>query len=468
VYLFAALERIQSNQKMKRYLPWLICFTILRGLTYMLITPPWQAPDETTHFQFMELLTQRSLAEIRSIVLTKADNEYMKLEQNILESMKKHRAWEYVGLPTPDPLPGGFWITPFFLGSTPKINRPPLYYLMGATILKLINPKGLETRLYVARLYSFMLSLGTVILSYLIGYLVFKDEMYALMTGAFVSFLPQFMVIGTSVNSDNLVNLLGSAFLLYAVFLLTDKKRDWHLILIPFFFLSFFISGKPGAILVPIGIFLFAFQVLTERSKESIFFLILSLLILILAIIFVENIIPGTILKAYSTSRTALLTFRSNWSTDVRIHHFFLLILFKSFWFVGGWMAVHWNRWIYTGIGILSIFSMLGLLITIMDRSGKKKENFSPPISILFPLAFSLLSALCTCLFYYGFVKGTFAQGRYLFVVLPAFGIFHIIGLKRVCPPSIIPYFPYVFMMFMVCLDIYSLLGCLFPYYHFR
>ena len=252
---------------MKRYLPWLIFFSILRGLAYILITPPWQAPDETTHFQFMELLTQRSLSEIRKIEQKTADEDYIELERRILESMKKHDAWKNKNIPTPDPLPKRFREATFYSTSPPKIYRPPLYYLLGAGLLRLFDSQDLETRLYIARLYSLILTVGTVILSYFIGHLAFQNEREALMTGVFVSFLPQFMVIGTSVNSDNLVNLLASGFLLYAVFLLRDQKRDLYLLPIPFFLLATLFSSKTGIIMVPVAVLLYIHRI--RNSKES-------------------------------------------------------------------------------------------------------------------------------------------------------------------------------------------------------
>ena len=175
---------------MRRYLPWLICFLILRGLAYILITPPWQAPDETTHFQFMELLTHRSLSEIRKIEQKTADEDYIELERRILESMKKHDAWKNKNISTPDPLPKRFREATFYSTSPPKIYRPPLYYLLGAGLLRLFDSQDLETRLYIARLYSLILTLTTVIVSYFIGTLAFQNEREALMTGVFVSFLP--------------------------------------------------------------------------------------------------------------------------------------------------------------------------------------------------------------------------------------------------------------------------------------
>ncbi len=453
---------------MKKILFWLICISFLRGVIYLLITPPWQAPDETTHFQFMELLTQRSLGEIRKIdLMILNDQKYLELEGKILQSMKKHRAWEYVGMPVPDPFPSYFYQAPFFSGSAAKIFRPPLYYLLGAGILKLLNPQGLERRLYVARLYSLILSLGTVVVSCLIGFLVFKDEIYALMTGIFVSFLPQFMVIGSSVNSDNLVYLLSSTFLLYAVFILDNKKSGWYLILIPFFLLMLFLSGKTGLILVPVGIFLFVFRILTQKSKEPLYLLTLSLLGLILAFIFFADLLPGSVLETFFISKTEFITSGQKLPVGLSFYQSFLTLLFKSFWFVGGWMAILWNHWVYAGLSVLTVLSICGLLLIVVKRLAKLEEDGLPSNPILFIMTLSVLMSFLASLFFYGWVKEMLAQGRYLFPVLPAIGILFIIGLKRICHRSIISYFPYGFIIFMVSLDLYTLLGRLLPYYHF-
>ena len=451
---------------MKKILLWLICISILRGVTYIVITPPWQAPDETTHFQFIELLTQRPLSEIRKIPLHSGGGKYFELERKILASMKKFKAWQYVGLPTPDPMPDCFFNAPFFVGSAPKIYRPPLYYLIGASILKVFHPKELETRLYVARVYSLILSLGTIIISFLIGYLVFKDKTYALMTGVFVSFLPQFMVIGTSVNSDNLVNLLASVFLIYGVFLLSEKRSNLYLIPIPFLLLVLFLSAKTAVVIAPISIFLFVFQI--GKSMKSFLILILSLLILVSFIPLVEYLLPGTINAATLTFKWVGGSLYSGIDRGRGFYDFFFRVLFKSFWFVGGWMQIYCNRWMYTGIGVLCLFSGFGLLRMLWDRVAKRGEIFTPANPTFLLLILVVLLAFGATLSFYGFVRGVLAQGRYLFAALPAFAILFILGLKKVCPRPLTICFPFAFIIFMACLDVYALFACLLPYFRFK
>ncbi len=447
---------------MKKILIWLIALSLLRGAAYLFITPPWQAPDETTHFQFIELLSQRPLSEIRKIPLHGGDGHYFELERKILASMKKYKAWQYVGLPTPDPMPDCFFNTPFFVGSAPKIYRPPLYYLMGASLLKVFHPKDLETRLYVVRLYSLILALGTVIVSCLIGYLVFKDETYALMSGAFVSFLPQFMVIGTSVSSDNLVNLVSSIFLLYAIFLTGKERSTVSLVLLPLLSIVILLSGKTGLIALPAGILIFFLQI--RKFKTLLSLSLFSPFVLILSCIGAEQFSPGIVQSVYTNLKMTLLESFSTLPKDWRFYLSFLSILFKSFWFVGGWMAIYWSRWLYAGLSLLSLCSFLGFLKILRDATKRRDNHPLPSNSILVLLISTVVTAFGASLVYYGF-RGVLAQGRYLFPALSPIGILFILGLRSICPRSILRRLPGVFVGFLACMDLYALFGTILPYY---
>jgi hypothetical protein len=451
---------------MKRYLPWLIFFSILRGLAYLLITPPWQAPDETTHFQFMELLTQRPLSEIRKIEQKTADGDYVELEHRILESMKKHDAWRYKNIPAPDPLPKRFQEATFYSTSPPKIYRPPLYYLLGAGLLGPFKSQDLETQLYIARLYSLILALGTIILSYFVGHLAFQNERYALMVGVFVSFLPQFMVIGTSVNSDNLLNLLASGFLLYAVFLLQDPQRDLYLLPIPFFLLVTLFTSKTGIILAPLAVLLYIYRI--RNSKESMVVLILTMVILASTFLLIQHHWSGMVTRAWQILKVSYGSIHWGSATGWEFYLFFFIILFRSFWFVGGWMAIRWPHWVYAGIGILTLISTAGYFKYLFVRVVRRKEEVLLANPILLLMTFAALLAFGVTFFYYGFVVDLFAQGRYLFPALPAFAVLFIIGLKTICPKKVVSYLPHALVIFMVCVDLYSLFGRLFPYFHLR
>ncbi len=129
-------------------------------------------------------------------------------------------------------------------------------------------------------------------------------------------------------------------------------------------------------------------------------------------------------------------------------------------------MAIYWNRWVYAGLGALAVLSGCGLLLILIERLAKNGEHSNPSNPVLSTMAISAFMAFLACQFYYGWVKGILAQGRYLFVVLPALGILFISGMKQICPRRILSHFPYLFFILMVCLDLYALLAQLLPYYH--
>jgi hypothetical protein len=104
----------------------------------------------------------------------------------------------------------------------------------------------------------------------------------------------------------------------------------------------------------------------------------------------------------------------------------------------------------------------------LWDRGAKRKEDVLPTNSILLLFLLAALLAFGTTLFFYGFVRGVLAQGRYLFPALPVFGVLLILGLKNVWPRSVSSYFPRVFIILMACLDLYALFGELLLFYHLR
>ena len=71
-----------------------------------------------------------------------------------------------------------------------------------------------------------------------------------------------------------------------------------------------------------------------------------------------------------------------------KFYLFFLIILFRSFWFVGGWMAIRWPHWVYAGVGILTLISTAGYFKYLFVRVIRRKEDvlLSNPVLLLMTL----------------------------------------------------------------------------------
>jgi len=192
---------------------------IALGITYSLVTPIFESPDEIYHYFVIKHL---------------ADGK---------------------GLPVQNPEDPGLW--------EQEGSQPPLYYLMGALATFWIdtsdaedllwrNPqanigtpldpgnknvivhtqresfpfRGAALAVHLVRLLSVLLGAGTVFLTYRLALEIFPDhEHLAVGAAAINAFIPQFLFISGSVNNDNLVIFLASLALL----LITRHTHHWTL-----------------------------------------------------------------------------------------------------------------------------------------------------------------------------------------------------------------------------------------------
>lgn len=142
-------------------------------------------------------------------------------------------------------------------------GQPPLYYIVGASLtwwidtsdmpdVRHINPhadvgqvlpdenhnmiahnrdgfdlppwRGTRLAIHIVRFYSIMLAVGTVFISYRLALSISNDHiLFALLASTLIAFNPMFLFISSSVNNDNLSNLLA-VWLLYEITKLI--KRD--------------------------------------------------------------------------------------------------------------------------------------------------------------------------------------------------------------------------------------------------
>jgi 4-amino-4-deoxy-L-arabinose transferase-like glycosyltransferase len=189
---------------------------LLLATLYSVVVPLFEASDELWHYPMVRYLAQNSLQ-----------------------------------LPPQDPANPGPW--------RQQGSQPPLYYMVAALLtagintddieaVRRINPhadigvlradrnanmvvhraeaeafpwRGTTLAVHIARLFSVLLGLGTIIVSYLLGRELFPQEpLIALGAMALTAFLPMFLFISGSINNDNLSNFLGNLLTLQVVRLL--------------------------------------------------------------------------------------------------------------------------------------------------------------------------------------------------------------------------------------------------------
>ncbi|MEO0562768.1 MAG: glycosyltransferase family 39 protein, partial [Chloroflexota bacterium] len=206
----------------------LITYTLL-ATTYSLTSPIFEVSDELWHYPMVKFI---------------ADN---------------------ADLPVQDPANPGPW--------RQEGSQPPLYYMIGAALtfwidtsdmpqVRQVNPHadigvvrpdrnvnmivpqprvndlpwhGTKLAVHVVRLFSVVLGIGTVYVTYQLGRALFPEwEAVSLVAAALVAFLPMFLFIHGSVNNDALSNFLGNLITLTLVRILLRETaptiRDYLLL----------------------------------------------------------------------------------------------------------------------------------------------------------------------------------------------------------------------------------------------
>lgn len=186
----------------KAALALLLVLTITRGIAYVLVIPPWQTPDEPSHFAYVRFVAQNHCLPAF---------ERIPVGEEILASMPHFDFWtlRYQALGPPLSDEG----TEFRIAS----RHPPLYYLLGTFLLLPFKGEESICQLYLLRLISVLMGALTVMVAFRATKMLFPgDPVLPLTVSAFIAFLPMHSFMSASVNNDNLAELIGS-LLIYSL-----------------------------------------------------------------------------------------------------------------------------------------------------------------------------------------------------------------------------------------------------------
>jgi hypothetical protein len=169
----------------------MMLLTLVRGLLYVAIIPPWQHYDEPTHFEYVRLIAERRR-------LPKPDDYDLAMRQEIASSMQAAGFWKELTAPTID-----FWSDePPSIGIS-ELDHPPLYYALLALPQQLAIYQDVETQLYLARLGSVLLYLVVVASAYgLVAEAFPRQRWLPIAVATFIALLPPLTDLMSAVSND--------------------------------------------------------------------------------------------------------------------------------------------------------------------------------------------------------------------------------------------------------------------------
>jgi 4-amino-4-deoxy-L-arabinose transferase-like glycosyltransferase len=403
---------------------------LLLASLYSVITPIFEASDELWHYPMVRYLAQNGLQ-----------------------------------LPPQDPANPGPW--------RQQGSQPPLYYMAAAVLTAGIDTSNMETirrinphadigvvkldrnanmvvhraeaeafpwqrttlAVHVARFFSVVLGLGTVIVSYQLGRELFPDEPpIALGAMALTAFLPMFLFISGSVNNDNLSNFLGNLLTLQVVRLLkTDHPRWQQYVLLG-------ISAGCGLLAkLSIGFFIpiigLALLMVSLRRRDW------------------RPLIVGGLISGGLTALIAGWWYLRNWQLygDPSGLAMFLQMVGRraipanaaqlwaerdsfasAYWGFFGGVNVPLPTWVYTVFNGIGMVAALGAIACVVKRFTAKRQSGKVAGNTWgwLPISITIIWPVLTFISYLRWTAETPAsQGRLIFVALSSIAVWMAVGL---------------------------------------
>ena len=188
----------------KRKVLFIIIVALINGGFYTFYIPPWQKPDEPGHFEFAWLIANhKKLPKVgdfdysvrKEIVASMIENDFF--NNNLQPS-------NLLSISTPQSIVHS------------QVNDRPLYYMLVSIPLSFLKSLDLTFQLYIARLVSLILLVGTLFISVKLTEITLgKQHILSLVIPLSLSLHPSFVDIMTAVNDDVGATFTFSLFLLF-------------------------------------------------------------------------------------------------------------------------------------------------------------------------------------------------------------------------------------------------------------
>lgn len=188
----------------KNFILILILASILHGLLYVFLIPPWQHYDEPGHVEYASLIAKegrinnltRDNALLREILASMIDAEFYR---------------EFPSPPDLESLPD-----PVYIG-IPQVGDPPLYYILAALPIRLLKLDPINSQLYAMRILSLIFYVLTILISFLFSRIIFDKHPFAkIILPLFILFLPGLADLMTAASNDSPAIFLGAFFVFLA------------------------------------------------------------------------------------------------------------------------------------------------------------------------------------------------------------------------------------------------------------
>ena len=462
----------------RRWLWLFLLIALVRGCLYTLLVPPWQQPDEPTHFEHARLIAETgSLPSLSTISLP--------VRQEIAHSMRDYDFWE--GLSGEPPLDDAaltarHWVTP--IGIT-TFAHPRLYYVLAGYWLRPWLGLPVQVQLYAVRLLSVLLSLLAVAMGYCAARLLFPGwPAFTLGVLGFMVFHPAYTANMASSNNDVLVNLLGAGLFL-TVAVIYGRRQAWRWLLVPVCGLLIGVSlmtKTTGVILVlcvPLAVLVYLWpRSWRERWGRALAAFVMAALVAGAAVYALLLSDPGNLNRMIALlARYLRIDVRATWAALVGLarpqlpYDVVFRVVFRSFWAAFGWRHVLLADVWYWGPTLATIGAFLGLAWQALRYlRGSRREGEGWQVRYIVFCVAAVLVAWSVAVLRGQAVQDLgrpyYSHGRYAFIAMLPFAILFAKGWLGIMGRRWSEIGVVVYLVALVAFDGLCLWGLLAPYYY--
>tara|TARA_B100000315_G_scaffold258184_1_gene309448 strand:- start:9666 stop:11168 length:1503 start_codon:yes stop_codon:yes gene_type:complete len=490
----------------------LFIFLLIKGILFVFLIPPWQGPDEPTHFEYIEKFLNDfnengSSNVISSIIDDSLKKDYLnlrdrtetriedyKVQRDIVNSMFEFDFWRLTERPPRFSELDDVEVFQHtsYISSIP-FGSEPLYFWITSKAISIFGIATILGKLYLARILSMLLGLLIIFFIYLIAKQIIIDSeerYFAFSAAAFAGFLPQFSFLSATVSSANMANLICAAITYVLILFIKDStKINQHSGNSPFFYIKLFLiismilaglfTKRSTLVIIPTAICSFFF--LYEKNGGSfwsrLFYQgrILSLLLaamffsILVLYLFDKSLILNLYARLSPVFSNVYNFFNSITNISPAIYFRTFSILFVSFWFSFGWMvykmSVGWYV-LFGAIALLSITGVCRLLYVEFAKNNDYTSKFNGKGIVV--LSLLIVFTLFAIVAFRGpaYLEGSSIQGRFIFTALPSIAILFMLGLQHKCPKSFKENAMRILILYMLFLNGISIFKYLIPLFY--
>lgn len=348
------------------------------------------------------------------------------------------------------------------LGGAPLGLYPPLYHATLAALLYASGAGPLYLPLtsqgvlmfHALRLVSVLFGLGTVLVTYLIGKVVFRGKSkFALLAAATNAFIPQFTFISGALNYDSMVSFFSalSLYFLLAELSSTDFSFKTNL--------KCGLAGGAAMLTKYNGAFLLPLAPAALVAKR--YFLgvgdnrklTVSAVVSVGGMLLVAGWYYLRLFILYGSFTMFPNSVRSLSDTYFTSGGFFE-VLFVSFWFAFGWMNIFAPRATYFVLALLSGFALVGVAYSLKESYNEDRTR----LVLLSTCVVGVLIVLAGVIYFN--LHFNQPQGRYMFPAISAISVLLVEGSREFGKRSLrnLTLFPILLVVLIFFLDLGGLI----------